>query len=158
MADVDSAAGIGDDSGNDAIGLNLLRRDRSERDTILRTGYLDNVVAHVSQSAAGGALGNFVDGLVECASYLRVTKSRDPRAIHAGGICGVAGAEPGAALVRTDAIADVGEALQVGEVEAGLLVRGPGGACGALEVLSQVLPSSELTLLLTSVRPCRSAK
>jgi len=118
MSNINAAAGVGENAGNDAVGFDLLRRQRGERHPILRARDFDDIVAHIAQSATGGALRNLINRLVQRASCLRITKGRNPRAIHADGVCGVAGTEPGAALVRTDAVADIGEPLKVGKVEA----------------------------------------
>ena len=104
LGDVNTTAGIGHDAGNDAIRFDLLRGQRGESRAILRAGDFNDVIAHLAQILITRA-----DTLI-CfiAAVLWIAESRNPRAIYADIVSGVAGRKPSRTQVRADTVADVG--------------------------------------------------
>jgi hypothetical protein len=62
-------------------------------------------------------LTNLIDGLIKRAAILRILESGNPGPVNPNVVCCVAGRKPGRTLIGTDAVADIREALEIGEVE-----------------------------------------
>ena len=120
MCDVDATVRIGNDTRDNSVWLDLLRWKRAESNAVLGACDLDDVSADLAQILVAGSdtLADLINRLIQRAAILRIAKSRDPRPVYAHSVGRVAGGEEGGPLVRTDAVAHIGKALQVGEVEA----------------------------------------